>query len=233
MYPSAVNSNPPRGWQILNLFGIPVHLEPGFLGLIGLIFFINYSGGNPNYAATGLWCFAIFFSILFHEIGHTAAAHASGCRDIRIALVMFGGYATHSPTTHGKSLVIVLAGPFFGLTLGCVFAFIHHYYLQPSALAAVALEGPRAAFRVFSYDMIFINIFWSLFNLLPMRPLDGGWAVQHTLSHWIKPQRANAWAARLSIMTCIPVGLIGMQAGIFIPIICLWCFMDNMRELQS
>lgn len=192
----------PAGWKILNIFGIPVYVEPAFLAFIALIFFINSEGDRVNIPETGILCFVIFISILVHELGHALVSKMLGCDSIRIALVMFGGYATHSPTTRGKSLAISLAGPAFGFGLGIA-------ALAFSAWGGPLLNlGPDNAMNYVIVALIFINFFWSIFNLIPIHPLDGGQALFHTLSHFVDTNAAMLWVARVSVVLC--AGLIGL-----------------------
>lgn len=217
------NRDQPSGWKILNIFGIPVYMEPMFLAFMALIFFL-YSGDSVNVPRTGLLCFIIFISILVHELGHALVSKMVGCDSIRIALVMFGGYATHSPTTRGKSLVISLAGPAFGFTLGI--AALAFYYL-----GAPRFEIGRKDATIFVLEtLILINFFWSFFNLIPIHPLDGGQALFHTLSHFVDANKAMLWVARLSILLCVGlIGLAVMFSQTFIAFFGLMFLVNNWR----
>ncbi|MCH8333660.1 hypothetical protein IIC65_06980 [Candidatus Sumerlaeota bacterium] len=218
----------PPGWRILSIFGIPVYVEPSFFMFLGLIVLFSAGGGPIDLPAVGLFCFVIFFSILIHELGHALVSKKFGCDSIRIALIMFGGYATHTPTTRMKSVIISLAGPAFGLTFGL------------AALAASVWGGPLlnlgsdGAMQALLASIIFINFFWTFFNLIPIYPLDGAQALFHGLTLRLAPNRAMVWVARLSMGLCIVLGLVAYQFGQVIVIAFFaFFFMDNLRILQA
>ncbi len=226
MFDPAAQGMQPRGWQFLRLFGIPVYVEPMFLALIAIIFF--FYSGSMTPAAIGLFCFVILFSLLAHEFGHAIVSRLVGCDGIRIALTGFGGYATHTPTTRGKSLLIALAGPAFGYALGITTGLLYYF---GGALHEI---GPEGAMTNLLRSFFLINVFWSTFNLLPIHPMDGGQSLFHALSYWLRPERAMLWVARLSMALCIPLGFFAYQTGfIFIAMFSLMFFMDNLRVSQA
>ncbi len=220
--------NRPDGWNLFSPFGIPVYIEPSFLFLIVLVFLMNARGsGGINIPQVGLYCVIIFVSLLVHELGHALTARAVGCDSIRIALAMFGGYATHSPTTRGRSLLVILAGPAFGLVLGLL-------ALMASTSSRIVNFGPEEAMPFVLYWLIRMNIFWTFFNLIPMHPLDGGQAFFHFLTYWIAPNRAMLFVSRLSMGLAVLVGILGYKMGlIFVPYFCLTFFMTNMQIAQA
>lgn len=95
---------------------------------------------------------------MLHELGHAAAIACLGgsIRCVRLhaagAVIMQG-----TPLSGGRECVIALAGPATGLLAAVVFA----YFRQPLEAGA--------------------NLVLSLFNLLPIVPLDGGMAVRSLL----------------------------------------------------
>lgn len=226
MFDPGAQGMQPRGWQVLRLFGIPVYVEPMFLALIAIIFF--FYQGSMSSVSIGLLCFVGFFSLLTHEFGHALVSRLVGCDGIRIALTGFGGYATHTPTTRGKSLLITLAGPFFGYVLG--FAALG-LYLGGGPLLDIGPEGAMLDLLQMTWV---INLFWSTFNMLPIHPMDGGQSLFHALTYWVRPEKAMLWVARFSMALCIPLGFFAYQTGqIFIAFFSLMFFMDNLRVSQA
>jgi Zn-dependent protease len=226
MFDPAAQGMQPRGLQVLRLFGIPVYIEPMFLALIAIIFFFYQDVMTP--VSIGLFCFVILFSLLAHEFGHAIVSRLVGCDGIRIALTGFGGYATHTPTTRGKSLLITLAGPFFGYVLGFTALALD---LKGGPLLEIGPEGAMLDLLRWTW---WINLFWSTFNLLPIHPMDGGQSLFHALTYWLRPERAMLWVARLSMALCIPLGFLAYQSGyIFIAFFSLMFFMDNMKVSQA
>lgn len=216
------------GWKILQVGGIPVYVEPSFLFFLLIIILFNASGEAFNAAQVGLLCFVIFVSILIHELGHALTARLVGCDGIRVALIMFGGYATHTPTTRGRSLGISLAGPAAGLLLGG--AALLFYWFGGDLLYV----GPEGATLYLVQSLIFINFFWTFFNLLPIHPMDGGRALFHGLTYFKSEQTSMLWVARLSMVLCVICGILAFQAGFtFMAFFFVMFFMNNWNVMRA
>ena len=138
---------------------IPVTIYPLFWLCAAFLGFM-YSGGQLG--ALLLWVVVIFISVLVHEYGHASTALFFKKKP-KIALVALGGMTTYDGDLPlWKQFLIVLNGPLAGLLLafaakGCTF------------LAFIPLF-----LRIACYLLFYINIFWTLVNLLPILPLDGG-----------------------------------------------------------
>jgi len=168
---------PPRSPYDLcfSVLGVPVRVHPMFW-LVTLLLGLS-GGGDPERMIC--WVAAVFISILVHELGHALTAKAHGWQP-RISLHGFGGLAAYQPTYRSPSaqILITLAGPCAGFALA---GFI---------LAAVVASGHAVQFHSYVLpvfepfdsfeltllvsDLLFVNIFWGLVNLLPIFPLDGG-----------------------------------------------------------
>jgi len=113
---------------------------------------------------TLIWMGIIFFSVLFHEFGHALTAMLFGKKP-RIELIALGGLTVHDGQhlAPWKQFIIVLNGPLFGLLLA-LFAWL--------AMKASFLSTgiPAQILR----DVTIVNVFWTVVNLLPILPLDGG-----------------------------------------------------------
>ncbi|MCB1080932.1 MAG: site-2 protease family protein [Chlamydiia bacterium] len=123
------------------------------------------STGSPNpFLATILWIFVIFVSILVHEFGHALTARYFGQRP-RIELVAFGGltYPEGRRLRGWREFLVVLDGPIFGFLL---------FLVATLLLATGFFTSPFVVYtlRIFQW----VNLFWTVVNLLPVMPLDGG-----------------------------------------------------------
>ncbi|WP_309892248.1 site-2 protease family protein [Archangium sp.] len=154
--------------------------------------------GGPGYAQTALlvvlaWMFIIFLSVLVHELGHALAGRMFGYRP-SIELVWLGGLTrTNAPTTipWHRMVVVTAAGPLAGLLLGL------------TALGVLKFAGLGSPILNTILLWFFLaNLFWTLFNLLPVPPLDGGHIVSTVATRFLG--RAGFIGAQgLALVVCI------------------------------
>jgi stage IV sporulation protein FB len=148
------------------LFGTPVRVSPWFW-LVSAIFGWDFARdlGLPY---LGLWIACAFFSILLHEFGHIWAGKAFGS-DGTIVLYSFGGLAIGSNDLRQRwqRIVVSLAGP--GIQLVLYGALELAKYRMGDGFKTLP-----PVLRLTLGMLMWINLFWPLFNLVPVWPLDGG-----------------------------------------------------------
>ena len=148
---------------------IPIQIYPLFYVMVFAISMIN-----SNFQVFGaiLWAFVIFFSLIVHELGHALTAIACGQR-ASIDLVGFGGITRrHGPPLKPlQEFIIVLNGPLAGFILGTL-----SYYTYLSFGPSLPIVGQEIL-----QISAFANFFWTVLNLLPVQPLDGGHLLRITL----------------------------------------------------
>lgn len=139
---------------------IPVTISPFFWVIAAMIGFLN----TQNIIGMLVWIPIIFISILFHEYGHALTALFFG-QHPKIALVAFGGvtYPQGPRLSLWKEFFVVLNGPLFGFSLFILAKMIIHsaFFTSPVALFALHILSQ-------------VNLYWTILNLLPVLPLDGG-----------------------------------------------------------
>lgn len=143
---------------------IPVKISPFFFLTAALIGWINSMGSKHTFALTLIWVGVIFVSILVHEYGHALTSRYFGQKP-RIQLIAFGGltYPEGKRLRGWREFLVVLNGPLFGFCLFLLALFV---------LSTGYFENP---FVVVTFKiMAWVNLFWTLVNLLPVMPLDGG-----------------------------------------------------------
>lgn len=201
---------PPTRYDVhFTFFGVPVRIEPWFW-LMSLILGVRPGTGPSDVV---IWMVAVFVSILIHEFGHALAIRYYGWRP-RIILYSFGGLAAYEPTYHNRlaQIIIAFAGPVAGFLLAAAVLAIsratgHDVRFYRSLFHPVD-TGPFASgnLQVLVNDMLFLNIFWGLINLLPIFPLDGGKISQEALVHF-NPRDGLRQSLLISIITAVGVGL--------------------------
>src|SRR5687768_5263616 len=151
---------------------IPVRVEPAFL-LISALFGLRYLEIGLDVVL--VWVACSFVSILVHELGHGFALKVFGQPSV-IVLHGFGG-VTISPrrsTLEGaRSVIVSLAGSVTALVVLWFPARTAFGAIWDDLLETGTLSVPRLAFFGIQF-IAFQNLWWSIANLLPIRPLDGG-----------------------------------------------------------
>jgi Zn-dependent protease len=147
-----------------NVLGFPVQVQ-WFFWLITVVL----GGGldarsRADWIEVALWVIVVFISILVHELGHALAARRYG-NDSFIVLHGFGGLTVipHARFTRDQSIWVSFSGPLAGFILGGI-----SYALRKT------INTEYLAFYTFISMMLHVNIVWTLVNLLPIMPMDGG-----------------------------------------------------------
>lgn len=201
--------------------GIPVRVHPMFWVTAVLL-------GNPlqnSFQVVMIWMACVFVSILVHEYGHGLMARLFRYPP-SIVLYWMGGlcYSESERQRPGQRLLVLFAGPgagflFAGLVVG-------GYMAAGRPLLSVTGE------LVYKF-LLGINIFWSLLNLCPIWPLDGGQiaGVFLTLHNTRQGMRRTHI---LSIVCAAIVGVLMLRFGLtFTAILCALFAITNFQMLQA
>ena len=192
-----------RGTLQFTLFNIPVAIHPFswlILALLGLSF---SNGGEGSLQSTLIFIVVGMLTILAHEFGHALVGRAYTRVTPYIEIGGMGG-VTHHPVgmpNRKSQFMMVLAGPMASFVLGLVFALLmgilvgnlkagFFFYLCESFDFIVNINVPEdiaidlyraiqngnlslAGLRFFLISFM-ICFWWTVFNLLPIFPMDGG-----------------------------------------------------------
>ena len=138
-----------------------------------------------------IWVAVLFVSILIHELGHAYVGRSYGLRP-QILLYGMGGLTSWKSgrhLSHRQSILVSLAGPGAGIAFGgLIWAF--------TSLDAVELTQ-IGGFVV--RQLLWINILWSILNLMPLLPLDGG-NVMSSLVHISRGYRDDRLPRQISVV---------------------------------
>jgi len=142
--------------------------------------------------------------VLLHEFGHALVARAFGLSpEIRLypmgGLTSWGSEHKISPLKH---LAISLAGPAIGFCLGgFVFAM---------GLVGLDISSSRLVNQLY-FDLLWVNIGWGIFNLLPLLPMDGG-QVLVTLEAWIRKRNDRTVSSAISFLFAAAISVAASRA---------------------
>jgi len=137
---------------------IPVIIHPFFWIFSGILGWLV----SGTLMGMLIWVGIIFFSVLFHEFGHALTALVFN-QEARIQLIALGGVTSFEgpKLKFWQQFLITLNGPLFGFLLFLGATVLLQFQLTPMA------------YKIFKATQV-ANLFWSIINLLPVLPLDGG-----------------------------------------------------------
>jgi stage IV sporulation protein FB len=215
------NAGTGRGELRFRLAGIPITVQPLFW-LTALIM-----GSNRDSVSILIWVAVVFVSILFHEIGHVIAYRVFG-ENGRILLYGWGGLAYSDRNTRRpplQQIVVSLAGPAAGFTFAALVLGVawwagakiqvgltNLFIPQVYALLIPTDENARQIrfWNIALNDLLWVNVYWGLVNLLPIYPLDGGQA-SRALFEAQDPARGVRRALYLSIIAAVAIAVMALS----------------------
>lgn len=189
-------------------------------------------GSSGSLLQIPIWIFVVFISVLIHELGHAMAfrfygvhsqivLHAMGGLTIPEAAPWGSGWANVSPSPK-QQIIISLAGPFAGFLFAVLIMMIVIFTggtlhtsilfgLIPLPLTAI-LGGQ--VLSIFITLLLFVNVFWGMFNLLPVYPLDGGQVTRNVLIQYdpIDGARKSLWVSVIAGGIIALFGLLVMRS---------------------
>lgn len=148
---------------ISNRLSLKIH--PIFWIVAALIGLMTSSHLSGEYLLLGvvIWVGIVFVSVLIHEGGHAFTALAFG-QKAHVELVAMGGltHRTGKKLKLWQDFLVVLNGPLAGFCLYLVALYAREHVTPNSLMYYIFFSLERA------------NLFWTILNLLPVYPLDGG-----------------------------------------------------------
>lgn len=210
-----------RGALNFRLFRVPIQVQLWF-GITML--FISINRLQPLFDApflsitTFVECIIVAtVAVLVHELAHAFAFRRYG-QEPSIVLWGLGGLTYgQSKLSPGRDIVTSAVGPLAGIVLMGLPAWALQHYVLPGRLPLNEL-GALAAITV--NDVKWFALIWSLINLLPLIPLDGGHITEAVLQI-VKGEPQKQTARAISVVTGVLFGtvtffILGWSWGLFI-----------------
>jgi Zn-dependent protease len=210
--------------HVFTLGRIPVYLDPFYLILM------LFWGLSLGLAGGIQWGLAVTLSLLVHEMGHALVARHYQLSP-RVLLHAWGGLTMHERASRDRDdAYIIAAGPGAGLAFG-VLVWVVFRAVVRVAPDFVAEHG----FVVeLARDLLYINVVWSLVNLLPLWPLDGGQLFRLLMLRLMRPAPGEAWTHRVGAglgVVCFAFSVAYLDSPFF-SIICGLLAFENFRRIS-
>jgi len=219
--------------QLGNIFGIKVQVHWTFLILLGWIVFSNMRAGSG--AEQTMWSvlfiLTIFACVTLHEFGHALAAKRFGIKTKDITLLPIGGLARLEsiPENPREELIVAIAGPLVNIVIVAALYPIVHFTSDVTSsikqLTAITSEN-------FLFNLMFINLWLAVFNLIPAFPMDGGRVLRALLSFKMERHKATAIAARIGQLLAFGFVTLGFFSNPFLIFIGLFIFLGAQAEAE-
>jgi Zn-dependent protease/predicted transcriptional regulator len=199
-------------WKIGKLAGIDVYVHATFLLLILFILVANWAEKRSNATAIyGLvFVLVIFACIVLHELGHALTARRYGIRTRDIVLLPIGGVARleRMPEDPRQELLVALAGPAVNVLIAAaLFLLLGSLGHLPTLRQ---MEYVNWTGHDFLGNVLAVNIWLVLFNLIPAFPMDGGRVLRAFLATRMEYTRATQKAAHVGQAIAFLFGFLGL-----------------------
>lgn len=188
------------------LFGFPVTIGVDFL----LITLIIGLGARPGVGILE-WVVVVAVSLLIHELGH---AFAFSMYNIHPEIRLWGmGGLTISGFVlpPRKSILVSLAGPLIGIPVAVAVMVVKPWLPSGDLFAATA------------GDLIFVNLWWGILNLLPISGLDGGSVVTNLFVVALGPRGKRPGLVTVAVASAV-IAIGAILVGFFYLTIVIFFF---------
>jgi Zn-dependent protease/predicted transcriptional regulator len=200
-------------WKIGEYAGIGVYVHATFLLVIVWVVSQYWGKGAAVIIEGVAFVLAIFGCVLLHEFGHALAAKRYGIRTRDITLLPIGGLARleRMPDDPKQELVVAIAGPAVNVVIAAILLVVL------VILGRVDLPERFARFEPFylgagsfMYNLMVINVWLVVFNMIPAFPMDGGRVLRGLLATRMDYVRATNIAAGVGQFVAFLFGLGGL-----------------------
>jgi Zn-dependent protease/predicted transcriptional regulator len=212
-------------FKIARIAGIDVRIHVTFVLLLAWIAWSNYTRAGADAAQSGvLFILALFGCVLLHEFGHAVAARRYGIKTPDITLLPIGGVARleRMPDKPSQELVVALAGPMVNVVIAAVLLLFNGGWGNISDLTA--MRGSMLS------ELIAVNIWLVIFNMVPALPMDGGRVLRALLAMRMGHARATQLSATIGQGIAFIFGFLGLMYNPMLILIAVFVYMGASQE---
>lgn len=205
------------------ILGTTITLDFSFIILI--VFFVLSDIERAGIRNALLWAPVLLISILVHELAHAAMIGLLGFGPSQILLQGIGGVTVNERRARPwQDLLISAAGPIssFLLAGGLYVLFINVGFVRQDPFLQALLPLLLRA-----------NLWWGVFNLMPVVPLDGAGVVRNFLRLFLNERTAFVISIWISIITGTLLAIAGLVTRwIFLSLLMLWYVRSSYLQWQ-
>jgi stage IV sporulation protein FB len=192
--------------------GTSIDVDFNFVFLVLFFVVLNYDPKlGIQYAL--IWIPILFLSVLIHELAHAAMIGILGFGSSHVLLTGMGGVTINQRRARPwQDLLISVAGPASSVVLYLLANWIWLNVEAAQTDRMLAALMPRLAMA---------NLFWAIFNLIPVPPLDGGHATREFFRMFLSEKNAFVvaiWIAMVVGTLVVVMALLNRQffVGLYI-----------------
>lgn len=220
-------------WKIAEFAGIGVYVHVTFLLVILWVVALHRGDDALAIVEGVVFVLAIFGCVVLHEFGHALTAKRYGIRTRDITLLPIGGLARleRMPDDPKQELAVAIAGPAVNVVIAAIL------YVVVQFIQGVDLSGRLERYEPFylgtgsfAYNLMVVNIFLVVFNMIPAFPMDGGRVLRGVLATKMEYVRATNIAASVGQFIAFVFGFIGLFYNPFLVFIALFVYIGAAQE---
>lgn len=207
--------------------GIPIVVHPTFLLLLAWVILSQALSGKGGVLAEAVLVCSLFVCVVLHELSHALTARRFGIRTRKITLLPIGGVAQleHLPEKPAQELLVALAGPVMSLAIAGALFGVQRALGRPVGFEQLdAKNGPVLS------QLMWLNLFLAIFNLLPAFPMDGGRVFRALLGMRLDREHATRAAARVGQAMAILFGFVGLLMNPMLVLIAVFIWFGAKSE---
>lgn len=217
--------------RIARVAGIDIFVHWTFILLIGWILISNLGAGHSwTESIWSIWfVLALFVCVILHEFGHALTGRRYGITTKNIVLLPIGGVANmeRMPEKPIQELWVALAGPAVNVVIAVLIALL----LMAQGKLVMPQETTAAITPAnFMINMLVVNLWLAVFNLIPAFPMDGGRVLRALLAMRYDRVKATNIAAKLGqLLGIVFIGL-GLFSSVWLAFIGVFIFLGAGSE---